>query len=94
MRVRDQIADWLVERVAATLTIEAATVRYDVAFTDLGVSSLQAVELSDDLQRLTNLTLPPTLVFDHPTIDGAAAFVAGELARGKATLPALGRSTR
>jgi acyl carrier protein len=94
MRLRDQIADWLVERVAATLTIEAASVRYDVAFTDLGVSSLQAVELSGDLQRLTNLTLPPTLVFDHPTIDGAAAFVADELARGKRPLPALGRRTR
>jgi acyl carrier protein len=69
-------------------------VHYDVAFTDLGVSSLQAVELSDDLQRLTNLTLPPTLVFDHPTIDGAAAFVAGELTRGKGTLPAFGGTAR
>jgi len=94
MRERDQIADWLVERVAETLAIDIALVRSDIAFSDLGLSSMQAVELSDDLQRFTSLMLPPTLVFDYPTIDGAAGFVAQELARAGGSLPVPGQSRR
>lgn len=71
----DLVTDWLIARIAELLDINPASITPDAPFSALGLTSLQAVELSDDLQRWTGLTLPPTLAYDYPTIDQAAAFV-------------------
>jgi acyl carrier protein len=95
MRDEDLVADWLIERIGSVLDVDPDTIGSDTPFMDLGLSSVQAVELSDDLQRWTGLTLPPTLAFDYPTIDAAAMYVAGEVARDRRSLPrprALGRT--
>ena len=54
---------------------------------DLGFDSLMAVELRDRLATGLGLSrrLPATLVFDHPTIEAIAHFLAGHvLGRGPA----------
>jgi acyl carrier protein len=87
MRQQDLVADWLVERIAAMIETDPASVPWDAPFTDLGLPSVEAVELSDDLERWSGLTLPPTLAFDYPTIEAVAAYVAGEVEREGRTLP-------
>ncbi|RKN39509.1 type I polyketide synthase [Streptomyces hoynatensis] len=93
---REEIADWLAARVAELLGLPEEEVPTGELFTSLGLSSLQALELSDDLQQFAAVELPPTILYDYPTIDDIAAEVArrsgggdaGEAARGEGAGPA------
>ncbi len=51
----------------------------DRGFRELGVDSLIAVDLRNRLNRVTGLTLTPTVVFDHPTPHRLAALIAQKM---------------
>jgi hypothetical protein len=57
----------------------AAEVEPDRAFQEMGVDSLAAVELRNQLSAVTGLTLAPTLVFDYPSATAIASRLLSEV---------------
>ncbi len=72
--VRDQSAAVLGHRAGEAVDA-------DRPFRDLGLTSLTAVELRNQLSASTGLTLPASLVFDHPTPAAVAELIRTELCR-------------
>ncbi|WP_190087050.1 SDR family NAD(P)-dependent oxidoreductase, partial [Streptomyces longisporoflavus] len=62
-------------------------VEVDRAFQELGFDSLNAVELRNRLNKLSGLQLTNTVVFDYPSVDALAGFLAGQLADRHAPAP-------
>ncbi|MFJ9953140.1 type I polyketide synthase [Kitasatospora sp. NPDC091207] len=81
VRQRPQILlDVVRAEAAAVLRYQdGRTVAAGQAFKDLGFDSLTAVELRNRLSRVTGLRLAPSLVFNHRTPNGVAAFLGEEL---------------
>ncbi len=68
---------------AATATVLAhpdpTTLDPDRPFKDIGIDSLTALELRNTLNHSTGLTLPPTVIFDHPTPTALAHYLTTQL---------------
>ena len=54
-----------------------AAVEPDVSFRELGMDSAGAVEFRDLLSAATDVSLPATLTFDHPTPNAVARYLTG-----------------
>jgi amino acid adenylation domain-containing protein len=77
-RSRAEIAAWLGARIAGPLGVRADEVDTRRPLAGFGIGSLQAVRLAAELEEWLGRRLSPTLVYDYPTIDDLAGFLAGE----------------
>jgi acyl transferase domain-containing protein len=83
----------LLHTVAATLGTGGASVRADQPLLDLGLDSLMAVELRNDVESRLGVTLPISLLLEGVSVDGIAEHLITELAtRSPQSLGAAGRT--
>ncbi|MBL7618302.1 type I polyketide synthase, partial [Frankia sp. AgB1.8] len=78
---REQVLLELVRSHAATVLGHGSEtlVASDRAFRDMGFDSLAAVELRNRLSAATGFALPPTAVFDYPTVIELAGYLRGQI---------------
>ena len=77
---RDLLAEHI-ERQAASVLGIARGKRIDrhQALHEIGLDSLMAVEMRNSMCRLLKCTLPPTLLFDYPTIEALVDYLADQV---------------
>ena len=64
--------------LGAINTIMGADVSAEAPLMTAGLDSLGAVELRKELATLSGLELPATLIFDYPSAEGIAEFLASQ----------------
>jgi acyl carrier protein len=72
----EAIRTWLCSRIATTLGIQASQVDLDTAFDRYGMDSEQTVSVTSDLAQVLGVEeLPPTLLYDYPTVNQLTAYL-------------------
>lgn len=72
----DSLCTTLVDMLARELRLPASSVLTDKPLTQYGLDSMAAVAISGDLEEMFDTELPSTLLWDCPTIEHLAAFLA------------------
>ncbi|HEU5382932.1 MAG TPA: SDR family NAD(P)-dependent oxidoreductase [Ktedonobacteraceae bacterium] len=75
---REVIQNWLLEKLAAVLGVEQATLYVDEPFKNYGLASIDMVGLSGELEDWLGRALSPTIAYDYPSIALLARYLAGE----------------
>ncbi len=73
-----KIQNWLIAHIAQALKVQPQQVDVHAPFSQYGMDSVQAVNLSAELEDWLRRSLSPTLVYDYPTVDVLARYLAGE----------------
>ena len=68
---------WLLAQLGRMLGIDASAIDAFEPLTRYGIGSLQAVQLSGEMESALGRRVPPTIVFELPTVDGLAHYMAG-----------------
>jgi acyl carrier protein len=71
-----QLHDWLVTFVAEVLEVEPAEIADDASWEALGVDSATVLVLVANLTATTGLSVRPSQVLEHPSIEQLAAHLA------------------
>ncbi|GAA1289438.1 hypothetical protein GCM10009609_65960 [Pseudonocardia aurantiaca] len=79
-----QVRDWLIAAIAEMLRVEAAEVSSETVFRELGLSSVQLVQMTADLEDILGREVPPTFLFDCPTIEDAVVYLTATEPSGEA----------
>ncbi|OMC39938.1 polyketide synthase [Mycobacterium sp. GA-1841] len=69
----EQLAAHVLTAVASQLGLPEADVNVDLPLVELGVDSIMTVRLRRQLEKQTGLSLPPTLLWEHPTAAAVTA---------------------
>jgi acyl transferase domain-containing protein/acyl carrier protein len=83
----EHIEAWLIDQLAERLAVARESIDPREPFASYGLTSREAVVLSGELEEWLHRTLSPTLVWDYPTIELLARFLASDPAAAPALAP-------
>ncbi len=75
-----EVQGWLRVRVAELLGVPSTEIDVTAELASYGLGSLHGVTLASELQDFVGFRISATLVWDYPTIQGMAQFLAEEAA--------------
>ncbi len=76
--LRAWLSEWLISRAG----VEPHLIEDDKPFSDYGLDSMTAVELSGELEDWTGIELTPIVAWNHPTIEKMAEFITDQFCGG------------
>ena len=76
----EELADWLTIKVASYLDVPPHKIDVETPLADCGIDSVLAMNLCADLEHEKGFAVDTTIVWDHPTIDAIATYLAAERA--------------
>ncbi|GAA4715829.1 acyl carrier protein [Phytohabitans rumicis] len=71
----EHLRPWLVERVAEFTERDPATIDPAAPLAGFGLDSVYALALCGEIEDHLGVTLEPTIVWDHPSVDALVAFL-------------------
>ncbi|MBX7455191.1 acyltransferase domain-containing protein [Mycolicibacterium sp. 3033] len=74
-----ELRDGLRGILATELRLPESDVFTDRPFAEMGLNSVMAMSIRREIERLVGLELSATMLFNHPTIDSFAGYLAGQL---------------
>jgi 8-amino-7-oxononanoate synthase len=77
-QTRKNIESWLVVKLAERLEVKTDDIDIHKDFIDYGLNSIEAVNLSGELENFINRRMPPTLLWDYPNISALAKYLIEE----------------
>jgi 8-amino-7-oxononanoate synthase len=72
---RETIEGWLIDKLAELLEIEPHEINVQENFSEYGLDSVEAINLSGELERFLGCRLSPTLLWDYQTIADLAEYL-------------------
>jgi acyl carrier protein len=69
---QEQLRQWLAHKVAEESGIERSIISQFEPLSRYGLTSMQAVTITGDLEAVLGRRIAPTLLWENPTIDAAA----------------------
>jgi len=73
-----ELADWLTMKVAGYVNVSPDTIGIDIPLAECGIDSVLGMTLCADLQYEKGFAVETTIVWDYPTIDAIATYLAAD----------------
>ncbi len=74
-----KVEAWLIAWLARRANLNAGVLQPTTPFVELGIDSLSAVEISQELDQVLELELPPMVIWSFPTCEALAVYLTEEL---------------
>ncbi|MEU5227557.1 type I polyketide synthase, partial [Streptomyces toyocaensis] len=74
----EAVASWLLDQLAAELRFDRARLAGDVPVHDYGMDSIMVSQLVQTVARRLDVSVDPSALLEHPTVDGFAAYLGEE----------------